>query len=880
MSGADGGTGVGLIEVFEVGPASTAKLSNISTRGVVGSGDDVMIGGFIVGGTNPKTVLIRARGPTLSDFGVPGALADPLLRLFSGQTVIARNDNWQATEPLCIPPAAGCGGQAQIVATGLDPCQPTGFPGHPPTPTGCTRESAILLTLPAGAYTAVMSGADGGTGVGLIEVFEVAPAGPGPATAKFFPAEGSSGVQVVIEGSAFSPSSRVTFGGIDSVTQFVNPRQLVALVPFLQQGSSAEPLAAGPNALAVDGKNIGTFTVEPLPANPNPPGVVWDSFTAGLIGQLPTLLAALNARIDVLLLTATTPELIELLKAIKTALPEIANQIQRLSTIRPDLTPNEMALLERFLVREGIIASILQSQSAVTAITLDPTCTSGNVMDRALCQRKVDEAIAEHTKIGSLMCGGFAAIAFFVNPLVGGALSVICTAINLLNANDNLLRANERIGNVEIDGPNQLRSNEQKPYRANVTIEYRTKMDTVDVASVESAILVLKRFGVAVSPPIQFLIDVVRHVFDLDFPDLNNPFVKPTTGEVSGDNFDWKLNPALASVTVNQIGQVTTGNLPFEIPQILLSAKLRAEFLTRKDLKDEKKFTSECDFPRVGCKQIDLIPNITLAVQKVGTSIGVGTGTVTSKPPGINCGPVCSFDFPEGQVVTLTAQADPGSTFKGWAGACFGVEQTCTLKLEGDQTSGSRTLRVFASFEPSALQEAFEGEIDPGGLGIEGGRGRFDRDACQFVDLSNAKMTLHLSLPDQAGRVSGIGAVTVKFLERILVQLAPCPFLDMIGTVGTLNGRDGIFALSGTVQNLAFQESGTMRDINSQDSRGVTVRFSGTRVGDSIVGTINIDISGIGIFNAPITATPCAFCPFPLVSSLGEAAPSNTMGLK
>jgi len=179
MSGADGGTGVGLIEVFEVGAASTAKLSNISTRGVVGSGDDVMIGGFIVGGTNPKTVLIRARGPTLSDFGVAGALADPILRLFSEQTVIAQNDNWQATDPLCISPAAGCGGQAQIVATGLDPCQPTNLPGHPPTPTGCSRESAILVTLPPGGYTAIMSGADGRTGVGLIEVFEVAAAAPG-----------------------------------------------------------------------------------------------------------------------------------------------------------------------------------------------------------------------------------------------------------------------------------------------------------------------------------------------------------------------------------------------------------------------------------------------------------------------------------------------------------------------------------------------------------------------------------------------------------------------------------------------------------------------------------------------------------------------------
>jgi len=166
----DGETGVGLVEVFEVGTASTSKLTNISTRGVVGTGDDVMIAGLIIGGTDPKTVLVRVRGPALTDFGVAGVLANPLLQLFSGQTEIARNDNWQTTEPLCGSPAVSCGGEAEIVATGLDPCQPVLLPGQPPTPTGCDQESVVLITLPPGAYTAIVSG---GMGVGLVEVFEV-----------------------------------------------------------------------------------------------------------------------------------------------------------------------------------------------------------------------------------------------------------------------------------------------------------------------------------------------------------------------------------------------------------------------------------------------------------------------------------------------------------------------------------------------------------------------------------------------------------------------------------------------------------------------------------------------------------------------------------
>jgi len=165
VSGVGGSTGVGLVDVFEVGTIGTSVLINISTRGVVGTGDNVMIAGLIIGSSTPKTVLVRARGPVLTDFGVPGELANPFLQFFSGQTVIAQNDNWETTDPLCGAPAVSCGGQAEIVATGLDPCV-----GNL---TGCAKESAILITLPSGAYTAIVSGVNGGTGVGLVEVFEV-----------------------------------------------------------------------------------------------------------------------------------------------------------------------------------------------------------------------------------------------------------------------------------------------------------------------------------------------------------------------------------------------------------------------------------------------------------------------------------------------------------------------------------------------------------------------------------------------------------------------------------------------------------------------------------------------------------------------------------
>ena len=171
VTGADGGTGVALVEVFEADASTLSDLSNISTRAFVQTGDNVMIGGLIIEGNVPATVVIRARGPSMSGapFFVPGTLANPFLQLFSGQDVIAQNDNWQDA-PSCN--GFVCGDAAQIAATGLDPCQPN--PGETSPPVACTQESAILITLPPGAYTAIISGVGGGTGVGLVEAFETA----------------------------------------------------------------------------------------------------------------------------------------------------------------------------------------------------------------------------------------------------------------------------------------------------------------------------------------------------------------------------------------------------------------------------------------------------------------------------------------------------------------------------------------------------------------------------------------------------------------------------------------------------------------------------------------------------------------------------------
>ncbi len=157
ISGASGDAGVALAEVYDTTPAASytlasPRLINISTRAQVGTGGNILIAGFVIGGTTSKTMLVRASGPALSAFNVTGPLPDPQLQLFSGSTTIAANDGW--------------GGNAQVAA---EAAAVGAFAWSSPT----SADSAILITLPPGAYTAQVSGASGDTGVSLVEVYEV-----------------------------------------------------------------------------------------------------------------------------------------------------------------------------------------------------------------------------------------------------------------------------------------------------------------------------------------------------------------------------------------------------------------------------------------------------------------------------------------------------------------------------------------------------------------------------------------------------------------------------------------------------------------------------------------------------------------------------------
>jgi hypothetical protein len=156
LAGQSNGTGVGLVEVYDLSSAANSQLANISTRGFVDTADNVMIGGIIIGAGEGggSRVVVRALGPSLTSAGVQDVLPDPTLELHdvNGAT-LATNDNWKINDQTHQSQ------EAEVIATTLAPTN--------------DLESAIVTTLAPGNYTAVVQGKNGGTGVGLVEAFNL-----------------------------------------------------------------------------------------------------------------------------------------------------------------------------------------------------------------------------------------------------------------------------------------------------------------------------------------------------------------------------------------------------------------------------------------------------------------------------------------------------------------------------------------------------------------------------------------------------------------------------------------------------------------------------------------------------------------------------------
>jgi hypothetical protein len=151
LTGKGGTVGVGAVELYDLNTGGDSQFGNISTRGLVQTGNNVLIAGFILGNsTANEHVAVRGLGPSLSQFGLSNVLADPTLELRdSNGALLIANDDWE-TDPVSA---------AAIVANNLAPSNP--------------KESAIYTSLPPGAFTAVLAGKNGGIGIGTVEVYNL-----------------------------------------------------------------------------------------------------------------------------------------------------------------------------------------------------------------------------------------------------------------------------------------------------------------------------------------------------------------------------------------------------------------------------------------------------------------------------------------------------------------------------------------------------------------------------------------------------------------------------------------------------------------------------------------------------------------------------------
>jgi hypothetical protein len=153
VTSADGGSGIVLIEVYEV-DASPPRLKNLSTRARVAPGAGIAIPGMVIAGENARTVLVRAVGPGLASFGVTGLLARPSVVVMSGTQAVAANAGWESSPD----PAALSAAALRVGAFALQRGR---------------ADAALVATLPSGAWTIQVSGSDGGSGVVLVEIYDL-----------------------------------------------------------------------------------------------------------------------------------------------------------------------------------------------------------------------------------------------------------------------------------------------------------------------------------------------------------------------------------------------------------------------------------------------------------------------------------------------------------------------------------------------------------------------------------------------------------------------------------------------------------------------------------------------------------------------------------
>ena len=274
VRGVNGTTGVALVEVYDCDGTAPCAPINISTRGVVRSGAAVMIGGFIVQGTIPKQVLVRAIGPELSALGVSNVLTDPQLDIYdsTGAKIYSNND-WQSQPD----------GGAAVTATGKAPTDP--------------REAALVATLNPGAYTVIVSGASGAQGNALVEVYDLQPTDPAPSP--------SNGTLYLADLRA---APGVTTSGSGTAALSVNSDGMSAIVSVSYSNLSG-PITNAHLEASADSPFAGLnlFDLSPGAVQADGTWIWYFAFTNGNLTAGEVLSLIQNGQVDIRIYTADNP---------------------------------------------------------------------------------------------------------------------------------------------------------------------------------------------------------------------------------------------------------------------------------------------------------------------------------------------------------------------------------------------------------------------------------------------------------------------------------------------------------------------------------------------------------------------------------------------
>jgi N-acetylneuraminic acid mutarotase len=618
VRGKNNGTGVALVEAYDLNQAADSKLANISTRGFVDTGNNVMIGGIIVGptGATGSRMLVRALGPSLSSSGIQNPLADPMLELHNGNgTTIASNDDWKDDSDQAL----------LLRALRLAPSD--------------KRESAVVKSAPPGNYTAIVSGKNNTTGVGLVEVYNVL---TGPLELSSNAA--SPGDTLIATASGFDPNIAIDFVFTD---QFGGQTEVRAANRTATTASVAVPVFLDTQKFIISAGVVSVTLVQQMPGGKVLYGPV-DNFQ---INDLPQT-GLSNGTVT-----------LEVLKQLQQQLGGAAQSWKIIEGASGGAVNTSALRANLELLQTRLAAQQSQLQALV----------NGNINQISLGQIAGKTLFLDKTSLG-LLDRIYAA--YLIN---GRDDSVVANSRNARVAvstgcTDEITCVDHQLYPNVLEGMTGLFNDAKHLQKVGLELAGLTKM----IAPAFEGTSVANAAGVA-SPVITAGVTIYPGVVGLcalliSEPLINNELGRPITSADYDSIISYMGDGGKELIKELWIDQIIEGVFPIvgadEALTTFTSGYVSAS-IGALDLLDSKNPNSvpQQAFANSGSIFTNILGSYSnLAISTTGN----GSGFVTGMEDGLNCGDGC-FRYLKSTSVTLTAVPTLGSTFTGWSGDASGT---------------------------------------------------------------------------------------------------------------------------------------------------------------------------------------------------------------